>query len=904
MRVRALLAVAVVVMVATSGCFGKDREDPNVVVDPNFTGANETKAPTVKLPAIPPCALKEGDIAWPSWDGAPKPSGPVDVTIKRDAYGVPHVYADDLYGLMYGNGYVQAQDRLFELDLLRHVGWGDSASMAGAAQLESDFEVHRELYSHAEIEAQYAAAPTYAKEIFQAYADGVNRYIAEATARDELPGEFPALGHVPEPWEPLDSVASVIYLIGYFGVEGGQELGNLQRMAQLNQTIGDADEEWAAFADISWLRINDTYTTIPIQDKVVNGCEDVLPRDQVDHQLANMGAAEDAVVFGGSPQGQVGLRPPLYAATGEKKGSGLFENFHWGSNAFLLNASHSSTGDPIMWGAPQMGYYKPPVPYQIGLHGAGFDAVGIGVASAPGIVIGRNNDIAWSATSGMEDMTDIVELRLSGPRAYEWDGETIAMTCHTVAHSTAPAPADLPTFPDVAPPMTYEQEVCRAGDMNVIAINEDAGIAWAKRWTTRNEELVGALIWLGLAKATSAEEFHDMVGDFPFTFNFHVADMNDVYYIHTGNIPLRAPGYDPRLPTPAGSAYEWRGEVYTAEMGTWAKNPSTGYFANWNNGPAYGWRAGDQRGLWGPVHRVQAEDRAIQEILAVKGRMSHSDVEAANWRAATTDSLVAPFTPFIIQAADAAGEPAMAQAMRDWRDAGYPWRDADGDGKYDDAGHAVWDRFYAKILDMQADELGSYNHELNFDPRTAGDPHAGDHGEHNNPLSTMLKALRGTAGHDWCASAAVPATDSTGIRACDGALAVAATAVAADLRATFGDSPATWNEPLHYSGFTSMGASTPDERPMVNRGSWVQVVAMGQGLEGATSAMPPGNIGRINSQEVARWIADGTEPARLTLELDLYWSGQNKPFPLTPAEVDSVAVSTVTLTVLPASWPA
>ncbi len=893
MRVRALLAVAVVVLVGISGCFGKTAETKDdIVPDPNYTGTNETP-PQVTLPTIPPCALVPGDISWPALDGAPKPTGPVDVTIKRDAYGVPHVYADDMYALLYGNGYVQAQDRLFELDLLRHVGWGDSASVAGAGQLGSDFEVHRELYSRAEIEAQYAAVPAKGKEMLQAYADGVNRYIAEATARNELPGEFPALGHVPEPWTPLDSVASIIYLIGYFGVDGGHELGNLQRLAQLNATIGDAEEEWKAFGDISWLRITDSYTTIPVTDKVVNGCEDPLPRSAVDHQLTNMAAAADAMVFGGGPSGTVGLPPPLYAISGEKKGSGLFEGFHWGSNAFLLNASHSTTGDPIMWGAPQMGYYKPPVPYQIGLHGAGYDAVGIGVASAPGIVIGRNNDIAWSATSGMEDMTDIVELELDGPRSYKWDGETKAMACHTVTHSTAPAPADFAAFPNVAPPMTYEQEVCRADGMAVIAINEDAGVAWAKRWTTRNEELVGAFIWLGLAKATSAEEFRQMAADFPFTFNFHVADMDDVYYIHTGNIPLRASGYDYRLPTPAGSQYEWRGEVYTGEMGTWAKNPSTGYFANWNNGPAYGWRAGDQRGLWGPVHRVQSEDRAVQQYLA-DGKMSFADVEAANWRAATTDSLVGPFAPFIIQAADAAGETAVATAMRDWQAAGFPWRDRNGDGAYDDAGHAVWDRFYAQLLMMQSDELGDYNHVLNLDPRTAGDPHAGDHGEHNNPLSTILKALRGTAGHDWC---------DGGETSCMTALTDAAIAVGKDLRATYGDDPKGWNEPLHYSAFTAMGAFNADERPMVNRGSWVQVVAMGQGADGASSALPPGNIGRINGPETAQWVADGSEPARLTLELDMYWAGEYKPFPLTVAEVDAVAVSTETLKVLPFSSP-
>lgn len=872
---RAFFVVGLLCLVTLAGCFGKDapKEPEAVVPDPVY----EPPEPEPGI-QMPPCALQAGDIEWPDWPTATPPSGPVEVTIKRDAYDVPHIYADDLYSLMYGNGYAQAQDRLFELDLLRHVGWGDAAAVVGAAQLGSDVEVHRELYSAEEIEAQWQAASPAAKSILQAYSDGVNRYMLEATARNELPGEFAALGHVPEPWTPQDSVASIIYLIGYFGVDGGHELGNLQRLAQLNDTLGP-DQAWTAFQDLSWLRIDDSPTTIHPDDRIINGCEDGLPREQTLHQW-NLDAARGAVILGVS-EGTPGLPDPAYAQSGERKGSGVFEGFHWGSNALLVDGSHTDTGRPIMWGAPQMGYYKPPVPYQVGLHGAGFDATGIGVATAPGIVIGRNADLAWSATSGIEDMTDIVELRLDGARSYLWDGETRAMDCHVIQHSTAPAPADLAAFPDVAPPMTYEQEVCRADGMPVVAINEDAGVAWAKRITTRGEELLGAFIWLGLAQSDSIDDFRDRVADFPFTFNFHVAGMDSVAYIHTGDIPLRADGFDPRLPTPSGDAYAWRGEAYTGEMDVWAEDPSSGYFANWNNGPAFGWRAGDQRGLWGPVHRVHAEIRTVDAALA-SGPLDHGDVEAANWASARTDSLAGPFMPFLIQAAEDAGSDEAAQALRDWQAAGLPWRDGDGDGRYDDLAHAIWDRMYAEILELQRDELGEFVHALQLDPRLAGDPHAGDHGEHNNPLATMYKAIAGRSQHDWCRS------DTA--ETCREALAAAMERVVADMPDL---------EPVHMSGFTAMGAFNADERPMINRGSWVQVVAMGEGLEGASSALPPSNSGRINNPETALWVGTGIEPAHLTMELDMYWSGEYKPMPLAPDEVDAVAVSTETLIVLP-----
>ncbi len=893
MRIGVILA-ALVLAVSFSGCFGGNDKAPGVVENPNFTGGNETTAPLeIPAPVIPPCALEAGELSWPSLPGAVKPSEPVSVTIQRDAYGVPHVWADDAYSLWYGNGYVQAQDRLFELDLLRHVGRGNSAAVVGAAQLASDVEVTRELYTEAEIEAQWIDAPKEAKEVLQAFADGVNRYMLEATARNELPGEFGALGHVPEPWIPQDSIAVIDYLIGFFGVDGGDELGNLQRLGELESTLGE-EAAWDAFGDLVWLRIDDSYTTISPEDRIINGCEDPLPRADALHQTASASAAQGATVFGAVGPGEVGLPPPLAIASLEARGAGVFADFKWGSNAFLLDGQHTDTGKPIMWGAPQMGYYKPPVPYQVGLHSANYDAVGIGVAGAPGIVIGRNADIAWSATSGIEDMTDLVEIDLVGAREYLWDGETKAMDCWTVTHSTAPAPADLAAFPDVAPPAYYEQEVCRAEGWPVTAINEAAGKAWFKQWTTRGEELPGAFMWLGVATASSAEDFRAQIADFPFTFNFHVADMEGIHYIHTGNIPLRAAGYDPRLPTPSGSAYQWTGEAYTGEMDTWATAPSSGYYANWNNGPAYGWRAGDQRGLWGPVHRVQAEDREVQRFLAERGALSHSDVEELNWRVSQVDSLAGPFMPFLVEAAEGAGQSGVADALRNWSAAGMPWKDSDKDGFYDDPAHAIWDALYEQLLDLQADELGPYNHDLKLSPPESSDPHAGDHGQHNNPLPTVLKALRGTTAHDWCDDAS-----TTPAETCQEMLVQAVSVAVDELQSEYGMDLARWLAPVHMSAFTAMGAFNADEMPMVNRGSWVQVVALDEGGGQASSAMPPGNIGRITSDETAVWVATGDEPERLTLELDMYWSGRYKPFPLTQAEVDAVAVETYSLTVVP-----
>jgi penicillin G amidase len=876
-------------LLALSGCLssgtGSTVDGPVILNHP----------PAGRLPAIPACSLTDQVFSVPNGSGVERPATPVTATLKTDAYGVTHIYTDDAYALFFANGFVQARDRLFQIDVLRHVGYGDSASVIGPAQLGSDAQVRRDLYTRDEMQAQLDAMPDELQGVLQAYADGVNRFILEATARNALPAEFVALGHVPEPWTPLDSVAVIDYLIGYFGVAGGAELGNAQRLAQLQSTLGP-EKAWKAFGDLNWLVADHTYTTIPVADKQVNGCEapparSAVPAAQMELALAAAGATPAGALTTGSGQAAADL------FDGRRSGLGILEGFHWGSNALLVDGSKTATGQPIMFGAPQMGYYKPPVPYQIGLHGAGYDAAGFGVAGAPGIVIGRNNDIAWSVTSGIDDQVDTIAVRLAGAESYLWDGQTKPMACRDEEHRIGPNLADIAAG-IVTPPTTYMQRVCRIEDLPVVAINEAAGVAWVQRTTTRHEELQGAWMWLNVARQSTFDEVRTLLATFPFTFNFHVAWDGGIGYLHTGNVPLRASSLDPRLPALSGAAYAWTGESYTAAMDTWDTRPSSGYYANWNNAPVYGWRTGDSLQNWGSAHRVQTLDAAVRERLdATGGRLTWEDVRLVNELAASRDSYAANVMPHFIAAARS--DPALADvahALQSWSDARLPWRDDNGDGLYDDPAHAIYD---AALLDLMprilGDELGDLAPQLKLDPREASDPHAGDHGHHDNHYSVVVDALAGRSAHAWCDDVRTPAREG-----CKQQVLASLRKAAADLTASMGPDVSGWLMPIHQSRFTAIGGSNPDLIPMVNRGSWVQVVAVGQGLEGAGSVLPPSNTGLLTGPELLLVLAGGlAEPARLTSELNHYVDFSYKPFPLTAAEVDAVTVTQETLVILP-----
>jgi penicillin G amidase len=849
--------------------------------------AREVVALPVPRPAPAPAATGSEPTSAPGSDRVPTMA-----TIKTDAYGVSHIYADDPYTLFYANGYVQARDRLFQMDVLRHVGYGDSAKVAGPGQLASDLAVRRDLYTREEITAQFDNADPSGKADLWAFSDGVNRFIAEATARNQMPAEFAALGHVPEPWTPYDSVAAIDYLIGYFGVGGGEELANAQRLAAMASSLGSRDAAHDAYADLSWAEVDHAYTSIPAADKQVLGCESVpdvsqVPAEQLDLAMAAAGA----VPFGVPAD----LPVPLPDSFGlHRQGYGLFEGFKWGSNALLVGGEHTSTGKPIMFGGPQMGYYKPAVPYQVGLHGAGYDAVGIGVSSAPGIVIGRTPTFAWSITSGADDQVDTVALRLApgDDRSYLWDGVAKPMECRTEVHTALPTAAAPQT-----PPQVVVQEACRAEGMPVVAWSPEAGVAWAQQTTTRGKELDGAWLWLGLARQPDLEGYMGQLATFPFTFNFHYAGPEGIAFVHTGDVPLRDPGIDSRFPAPAGAAHAWRGEAIGLGLQTSVLNPSTGYVANWNNAPAKGWRTGDMLQNWGTAHRVQLLDHFVQQALA-EGPVDWQGVADILEQAATHDPFARHTAPLMAKAARDSGDAALrplAEALESWAAADYPWVDADQDGTYDHAGHGVWDAIRLALQQrVFADELGATNPVITLDPTQSSDPHAGDHGRHDNKESTLIDALHGRTLHPWCDDVGTP-----GMEDCDGALVASLN----DALVTLGSDPGGWLIPVHKSRFTVIGGTNPDEMEMVNRGSWNQVVALGEGLGGAQGVLPPGNSGLVTGPELALATAGiAVEPARVTAELALYTSFSYKPLPVTPAEVDAVAATTEML-VVPGAVP-
>ncbi len=846
---------------------------------------------------------------------------PLDVaTIVRDDFGVAHIYTDSERALWYANGYVQAQDRLWALDLLRHISYGEGASVVGPGGgiLAMDLDVRRGLYSKAELQEQFDQAAPEFQGAVEAYTDGVNRAATEMLATGELPAEFPALQHAWHDWEDLDTIAVATFLLARFGNGGGSELGNAKLLAQLEDSL-DTEAPMDVFSDINWVRSGSAYPTIPEEEELYT-----LTPQSGEKNWSEVPEAQKQATLAAAEAESFGL-----AADSTGPLPGLFQtqsiNIRFGSNALLVAPSLSETGEAMVGGGPQMGYFNPQIPYEIGLHLSDGTLVGegIGVLGAPGVIIGRTANFAWTVTSGISDQIDTVALEAEdGPsRTYHWGDEVRELDCRIEEHEAFTPPAvGGPAY------QTYEQEVCFA-DLStsteavplapVVSVTrgEDGEPTWffAEKSAARMQEVRSAIQWLQLDTAENFEEFSEWFEaqpeldspGFAFTFNFNFAGQTAAgdevaCYKHVGLQPVRPADLDPRLVTPGGPDWSWEGFL-TGEELPWACNPEQGYFANWNNLPQRGWASGDTPELWGTTHRVERLDKAFHDALAddaandvdgIPGKLNLDQVKSILEQAATHDSLAEEVVA-AIQAHDTGTAPAAAAALADWQADDFPWDDMTtnetGAIFYADPGFTVYELVAEQLLsEVFEDELGDHLRSITWDPEDASDPHAGDHGQHRTPFAILVAALEGDMEHDWCDDVTTTAVETCAEQVAD---AYAATGLdgASEIELT----------PERRSPFTSLGLGPAYTMPMTNRATFYHF-HVGSDTNQSYATLPAGISGHMNAAQALVVLTTGQTPEHMDDQLPLYVDFEFKKLPWSQASAEQGADSSLPL-VVPAS---
>lgn len=614
-----------------------------------------------------------------------------DVTIVRDkATGVPHIYGTTRSGTEFGAGYAAANDRLWLMDVLRHVGRGELTSFAGGAAANRALEQSQwriAPYTEAELQEQLDHAASLGPDGAQAmqdvtnYVAGINAYIKKAKADLDFPGEYDLtgnsnlLGNGIQPFTATDVVAIASLIGGIFGSGGGMELQSalVKEAAEAKYGVPLGDRMWAALREQ-----NDPEATLTLHDG-----------QQFPYGQAPADTSGVAMPDPGSVQAEpVVYDPTGSASTSSTKSKGvlpgsLLSNPRPGmSNALLVSGKYTDSGHPIAVFGPQTGYYAPQLLMLEELQGPGISSRGAAFAGVSMYVeLGRGVDYSWSATSAEQDMTDTFAVPLCDPAGgtpkptyYEYHGQCLPMQPLERDNSWHP------TLADSTPAGSYKLITYRTkyGLVQARGTVKGKPVAFTSLRSTYMHEpdsIIGFERLNNPDDIHSATDFQHAAAQIGYAFNWFYADSRDIAYFNSGLNPVRSEHQDPNLPTLAEPQYEWQGfdpDTYSADYTPAAQHPNSidqDYYISWNNKQAAGYSAADGNFSFGPVHRAKLLDDRVKALI--KTKVTRASLTQAMESAANADLRAEDVLPYLLRVIDSqpVTDPALqavVQSLKDW----------------------------------------------------------------------------------------------------------------------------------------------------------------------------------------------------------------------------------------------
>ena len=528
-------------------------------------------------------------------------------TIFRDEFGVPHIFAETDQALFEAYGFTVAEDRLWQLELNRRAARGRLAEILGPSFVDADRVVRVTGYTDTELDAQFARLTAEEREIFTAYRDGINRYLAEVVARDpltKLPFELHVLGISPEPWTVRDSVAFGAFMARQFGEVGGRELKNQALLRSLIDKHG-ADQGYAIFNDVRWVNDPDAPVTVPLVG-ATGRRQKARPRIDANspqvHRLSSRWSSD-------------------VAAEARARWESIGVPTKLGSYAWVVSAAKSVEGFALLYGGPQMGFSAPEVLHEVQLNGGnGFNVAGMAFAGIPAVLIGHNEHVAWTSTTATGDNLDHYLEPLCDAGGGRDTGHVFDGTCRPfdtrveTINVRGAAPVSVTVLRSIHGPV----------------VGKDGGVAVSQKRAHWQREIETTEAFLGFDRARNIHAFEATVQRVVTSHNFLYADkQGDIAYWQAGQVPVRPTGFDSRLPLPGDGTAEWPGGLVPIPKSI---NPAQGFLANWNNKPAVDYDnpdsqiLGKQFRLWDITdrlahNRVSLDDmrNMPKDIARVKG---------------------------------------------------------------------------------------------------------------------------------------------------------------------------------------------------------------------------------------------------------------------------------------------
>ncbi|MGW8951289.1 penicillin acylase family protein [Streptomyces sp. NPDC055709] len=590
-----------------------------------------------------------------------------DVTITRDRKtGVPHIKGTTRYGTEFGAGYAAAQDRLWMMDLFRHIGRGELTSFAGGALANQGMEQQfwpQAPYTEADYEAQIArirstegARGEQAMADAQAYVDGINAYRQQSKDGRYFPGEYVLTGHIDsitnageiQPFRLTDLIVIASVVGGQFGGGGGGEVQAALSLLAAQQKYGvvEGTRVWESFR-----QRNDPEAVLTVHDgsSFPYAQKPASPRGTA---LPDPGSVRaEQLVYDRTGSAVTGAKAPVRAPANLRPAQGMYDDGvlppgaldpkRGMSNALLVSGAHTASGHPVAVFGPQTGYFAPQLLMLQELQGPGISARGVAFAGVGMYVqMGRGQDYAWSATSAAQDITDTYAVELcQDDTHYLYRGTCTAMEKLEKRNSWKP------TVADGTAAGSYRMQVWRTkyGIVTHRATVAGKPVAYTSlRSTYRHEadSIIGFQMLNDPSYVRDAASFQQAVHHIDYAFNWFYADSRTTAYYNSGMNPVRASGIDPALPVKAEQPYEWQGfdpEANTAAYTPFAQHPRSGgqdYYISWNNRQAADYNTAGFG--FGSVHRGDLLDERVAKLVA-DGGVTRASLTRAMAEAGLTD---------------------------------------------------------------------------------------------------------------------------------------------------------------------------------------------------------------------------------------------------------------------------
>ena len=480
-------------------------------------------ADTLKEQATKRLAQIDGELAIPGLDSA--------VEVRRDRWGIPHIYARTQHDVFFAQGFVAAQDRLWQMEMWRRQAEGRLAEVLGPRAADRD-RMARLFRYRGSRDAEWAAYGPNAREIVGAFVAGVNAYIAET--KDRPPIEFTLMGFAPEPWTIDVPLARVTSLSGV-----SNATTEILR-ARLVAAVGAKEAERV-------LPTEPTRALDPVPGLDLTGLDNA--------SLGGVGSAFQDIAFQRVE----------------------------GSNNWVVSGKKTRSGKPILANDPHRAITHPSVRYITHLVGPGWNVIGAGEPASPGVSIGHNERIAFGLTIVGMDQQDVYVERIRACTAGTGNREpgTEAARCYFHNGGWQPVTTVVDTIKVKGEsPRIVRLEFTHHGP--IVSSDSARGRAVAIRMVGQEPGTAAYLASLQLGRAKNWRDFQNAMA------RWRMPSENMIYADVDGNIGWIASGLMPKrrwsglLPVPGDGRYEWSGFVPTPQLPQ-AYNPASGYIATANN---------------------------------------------------------------------------------------------------------------------------------------------------------------------------------------------------------------------------------------------------------------------------------------------------------------------------------